>query len=110
MEKMMAQRFAAEGLSISYDGTVRQTTLSQRLIAKAYEVGGEQLQQATVAAIYKTYFSEGKDIGGVEVMAPLAVDAGVFKELEASGKFIWALRQAVDTLFREDKVYMESSQ
>jgi hypothetical protein len=28
----------------------------------------------------------------------------------ASGKFIWALRQAVDTLFREDKVYMESSQ
>lgn len=78
----MAQRFAAEGLSISYDGTVRQTTLSQRLIAKAYEVGGEQLQQATIAAIYKKYFSEGKDIGDVEVMAPLVVDLGVFKDLE----------------------------
>jgi hypothetical protein len=26
-----------------------------------------------------------------------------------SGNFIWALRQAVDTLFRQDTVYMESS-
>lgn len=78
----MAQRFAEEGLTISYDGTVRQTTLSHRLIAKAFQIGGEQLQQTTVAAIYKKYFSEGKDIGDVEVMAPLAFEVGVFKDLD----------------------------
>lgn len=80
----MARRFADEGLTVSYDGLVRQTTLSHRLIAKAYDVGGEAMQLKTVAMIYKTYFSEGKDIGSVEVLAPIAAECGVFGDGEGT--------------------------
>jgi predicted DsbA family dithiol-disulfide isomerase len=84
MEKMMAERFKQEGLSITYDGTVRQTTLSQRLIAQAYAVGGEEMQMKTVEAIYRKYFSEGKDIGDVAVLVPISVENGVFEGEEAA--------------------------
>jgi len=80
----MEGRFAEEGLSITYDGTVRQTTLSHRLIAHAYEVGGEEMQMKTVEGIYKKYFSEGKDIGDAAVLVPVAVENGVFDEEEAA--------------------------
>ncbi|KIM21933.1 hypothetical protein M408DRAFT_333185 [Serendipita vermifera MAFF 305830] len=88
MEKMMAQRFADEGLSITYDGTVRQTTLSHRLIARAYEVGGEAMQMKTVEGIYRKYFSEGKDIGDVEVLVPVAVERGVFGTEEEAREWL----------------------
>lgn len=78
----MTERFAAEGLTFSEDSIVRQTTLSHRLIEKAFKVGGEQLQQTTVATIYKTYFSQGTDIGDIEILAPLAIEVGVFKDLD----------------------------
>jgi predicted DsbA family dithiol-disulfide isomerase len=84
MEKMMAERFKQEGLSLTYDGTVRQTTLSQRLIAQAYAVGGEEMQMKTVEAIYRKYFSEGKDIGDVAVLVPVSVENGVFEAEEAA--------------------------
>jgi len=78
MEKTMAERFKEEGLSITYDGTIRQTTLSHRLIAKAYAVGGEEVQMKVVEAIYHQYFSLGKDIGDVAVLTPVAVENGMF--------------------------------
>lgn len=78
----MGQKFTEEGLTITYDGTVRQTTLSHRLIAKAYSVGGEEMQMKVVEGIYKRYFSEGKDIGDVGVLVPVAVEHGVFQEEE----------------------------
>jgi len=84
MEKMMSERFKQEGLSITYDGTVRQTTLSQRLIAQAYAVGGAETQMKTVEGIYRKYFSEGKDIGDVAVLVPVSVENGVFEGEETA--------------------------
>ncbi|CAG7846854.1 SubName: Full=Uncharacterized protein {ECO:0000313/EMBL:CCA74670.1} [Serendipita indica DSM 11827] len=82
MEPFMQSRFASEGLSITYEGMLRQTTLSHRLIAKAFHVGGESLQQRVIEEVYKTYFSQGKDIGDVAVLAPIAAQTGVFKDEE----------------------------
>jgi len=84
----MAGRFAEEGLSITYDGTVRQTTLSHRLIGQAYNVGGETMQMKVVEGIYRQYFSVGKDIGDVQVLAPIGVEFGVFKDLQESKEWL----------------------
>ncbi|PVF95432.1 hypothetical protein CPB86DRAFT_593143 [Serendipita vermifera] len=74
METMMKQRFASEGLDISYDGVLRQTTLSHRLIAKAWDAGkrnatgksdqevtkaAEAMQLTTIERIYHAYFKVG---------------------------------------------------
>ncbi|KAG8806123.1 hypothetical protein FRC17_005163 [Serendipita sp. 399] len=88
MESMMRQRFADEGLTITYDGSVRQTTLSHRLFAKAYAVGGQEMQLRTIERVYRTYFSEGKDIGDVEVLVPVAVESGVFEDGEEARKWL----------------------
>ncbi|KAG8851259.1 hypothetical protein FRB91_008173 [Serendipita sp. 411] len=88
MESMMRQRFADEGLSISYDGSVRQTTLSHRLIAKAYAVGGQELQLKMIERVYKTYFTDAKDIGDVNVLVPIAVEGGVFKDADEARNWL----------------------
>jgi predicted DsbA family dithiol-disulfide isomerase len=99
METMMKQRFASEGLEITYDGVVRQTTLSHRLIAKAWDVGkqsateksdqeaekaAEAMQLRTIEKIYQAYFSDAKDIGDPAVLAPIAAETGVFKDKETA--------------------------
>lgn len=99
MEAMMKQRFASEGLDISYDGVLRQTTLSHRLIAKAWDAGkrnatgksdqevtkaAEAMQLTTIERIYRAYFGETKDIGDPAVLALIAAEVGVFEDVETA--------------------------
>jgi predicted DsbA family dithiol-disulfide isomerase len=99
MDTMMKQKFASEGLEFTQDGVMRQTILSQRLIAKAWDVGkqsatgksdeeaektAEAMQLRTIEKIYQAYFSDAKDIGDPAVLAPIATETGVFKDIETA--------------------------
>jgi len=84
MEKQMIARGKSVGINFSYGGTVRQTTDSHRLIAKAYAVGGEPTQRAVVEAVFAGYFEHEQDVGSHDFLAACAVKAGVFgSEAEA---------------------------
>ncbi|KAJ6518918.1 thioredoxin-like protein [Mycena sanguinolenta] len=78
MEKQMMARGRTVGIEFSYGGSVRQTTDSHRLIAKAYAVGGQPAQLAVVSALFAGYFEHEQDIGEHAFLASCAVKAGVF--------------------------------
>ena len=77
----MKQRFVDTGLpEPTSDMMVRQTTRSHRLVWKAGEVGGAELQKTVVGALYKQHFIDGKDVGDVEgYLGGVAVEHGLFK-------------------------------
>ena len=81
IEGMMKQRFIDTGLpEPTSDVMIRQTTGSHRLIWKAEEVGGPELQNKVVGALYKKHFIDGKDVGDVDgYLSDVAVENGLFK-------------------------------
>ena len=80
IEVMMKQRFVDTGLpEPTSDVMIRQTTGSHRLIWKAGEVGGPELQNNVVGALYKKHFIDGKDVGDIEgYLSDVAVETGLF--------------------------------
>lgn len=72
----IAERAEAEGLSINFEGITRtpNTIDAHRLIHWA---GVEGAQQAVVAAMFKAYFEDGRDIGQHDVLADIADGAGM---------------------------------
>jgi len=85
MEKQMIARGRTVGIEFSYGGSVRQTTDSHRLIARAFAVGGEPVQRAFVEAVFSGYFEHEQDVGDHDFLAACAVKAGVFSS-EAEAK------------------------
>lgn len=77
------------GACRSWGGMIRQTTLAHRLLLKAHRSGGQDMQLRALLLIFKGYFEEEKDIGDVDVLADLSVEAGVvvFKE-EVRGFYV----------------------
>ncbi|KZP13568.1 thioredoxin-like protein [Athelia psychrophila] len=65
------------GLPLAAGGPVSQTTRAHRLSLKAYKKGGQTMQQAVIQAYFSAGCGEGKDIGNLEVLADIAVAAGV---------------------------------
>ena len=80
IEVVMKQRFVDTGLPApASDVMIRQTTGSHRLIWKAGEVGGPELQSNVVGALYKKHFIDGKDVGDVDgYLSDVAVESGLF--------------------------------
>jgi len=70
------------GLKITENGQLSQTTRAHRLSAKAYIVGGQELQQALLQSYFKAYFEEGKDIGNLDLLGDLAQSAGIMTKDE----------------------------
>ena len=77
----MKQRFIDAGLPEPTSGVmIRQTTRSHRLVWKAGEVGGSELQNKVVGALYEQHFIDGKDVGDIEgYLGRVAVENGLFK-------------------------------
>jgi predicted DsbA family dithiol-disulfide isomerase len=86
IEAMMKLRFVNAGLpEPASDMMIRQTTGSHRLVWKAGELGGPELQNTVVGTLYKRHFIDGKDVGDIEgYLSDVAVETGLFKsEAEA---------------------------
>jgi predicted DsbA family dithiol-disulfide isomerase len=67
---------AGEGINFAFEKIVRtpNTALSHRLIRRAGELGN---QDAAVEALFRAYFTEGRDIGDPGVVADIAGEAGL---------------------------------
>lgn len=64
------------GIQMEYGGYVGNTLDSHRLIWKAYEVGGSELQDKVVEQLMKAYFEESKSLGEQTVLEECASKAG----------------------------------
>ncbi|KAL5483569.1 hypothetical protein ACEPAI_8801 [Sanghuangporus weigelae] len=78
MEKMMIQRGKQVGINFSYEGKVRQTTDSHRLLALAYEKGGQTMQLNLAEKLFSGYFEREQDIGDRDFLSAQAVAIGLF--------------------------------
>lgn len=65
------------GINMEYGGNVGNTFDSHRLIWKAREVGGSELQDKVVESIFKAYFEENKSLGDSAVLEECANRAGM---------------------------------
>jgi len=75
LDAELAEQGAKEGLAIRYDLQTRtpNTFNAHRLIRGA---GGGDGQTALVEALFRAYFSQGRDIGNLETLADIAAEAG----------------------------------
>ncbi|KAJ7672540.1 thioredoxin-like protein [Mycena polygramma] len=88
MERQMIARGKPVGINFSYGGSVRQTTDSHRLIAKAYETGGEEVQRKFIELVWAGYFEHEQDVGSHEFLAECAEKAGVFGSAAEARTFL----------------------
>jgi predicted DsbA family dithiol-disulfide isomerase len=58
MESRMIDVGKNVGINFSYGGNISQTVDSHRLLAKAYESGGEPLQRKVLEELFKGYFEQ----------------------------------------------------
>lgn len=65
------------GISFSYGGSVGNSFNSHRLIWKAREEGGSELQNKMVNEIFRAYFEEEKSLGVSSVLEEAARKAGM---------------------------------
>ena len=77
MLPQMIQTGASEGIQFSYGGSIGNTFDSHRLIWKAREEGGSELQDKVVDSIFKAYFENEKSLGEHSVLEECAKDAGM---------------------------------
>jgi len=70
------------GLKIVEEGQLSKSTRAHRLSAKAYIVGGQELQQALIQSYFKAFFEEGKDIGNLDLLGDMAQDVGLMTKDE----------------------------
>ena len=73
---------------------------AHRLIAFAYDEGAAPMQGAVKNALLRAYFTEGRNIGDVEVLADVAASCGIARTkaeaMLASGDYIRATREELD--------------
>lgn len=70
------------GINMEYGGYIGNTFNSHRLIWKAREVGGSDLQEKVVESLFKAYFEENKSLGEEVVLEECASRAGFSDSLE----------------------------
>jgi len=73
----MIQRGLAVGIRFSYGGFTGNTFDSHRLIWKAREAGGSELQDKVVESLFKAHFEEEKSMGELSVLVDCARRAGM---------------------------------
>ncbi|KAI0787780.1 thioredoxin-like protein [Fomes fomentarius] len=83
IKSVVTSRAKEVGIEIVFDGFMCQTIRAHRLSRKAYEVGGQEVQEKYLDVIFHAYFTEGKNICDYDVLGELAEQAGVMSKEEA---------------------------
>ena len=78
----VAAAAASEGLVVRHELMTRtpNTLAAHMLIQAAYELGGAELQDRVVEAVFIAYFTEGRDIGARDVLVEIATAAELDRE------------------------------
>ncbi|KAF8680297.1 thioredoxin-like protein [Rhizoctonia solani] len=83
MHENVASRARPLGLNLNFKGTVRQTTPSHRILMKAYNIGGQDAQQALLTEILRGYHELAQDIGDPDVLGGYAEKTKLMSKEEA---------------------------
>ncbi len=73
----MKQVGESVGINFSYGGSIGNTEDSHRLIWKARQVGGSELQDKMVESLFKAYFEDEQSLGELTVLKQCAERAGM---------------------------------
>lgn len=101
MEQQMIARGREVGIEFSYGGKLRATRDSHRLLAKAYELGGEAKQRALAERLFADYFEKEcvtatvsqqpdtrrQDIGDLDVLVKASAESDVL-DADAARTFL----------------------
>ncbi|KAI9057267.1 thioredoxin-like protein [Trametes sanguinea] len=71
------------GVKITWEGWVCQTIRAHRLLRKAFTLGGQELQEKLLDALFFAYFTEGKNIADIHFLAELADGVGLLTKDQA---------------------------
>lgn len=82
MQEVVERIAQSMELKITQDGQLSQSTRAHRMSVKAYKVGGQEMQQAVLQAYFKAYFTEGKDIGNLELLGEIAQSVGLMDKTQ----------------------------
>lgn len=110
LDAQVGAEAASEGLTFNYDRMLRtpNTLLSHRVIWLADALGGAALQDAVVEALFRAYFTEGRDIGDRATLQEIGTSAGLDAErlramldgdegaAEVARHLAWAQRSGLD--------------
>ncbi|GAA5857168.1 hypothetical protein JCM8547_009350 [Rhodosporidiobolus lusitaniae] len=90
-------------IQFSYGGNVMNTKDSHRVLEKAWEKGGEELQLKVVEKLFTLYFEREADIGSFDVLSFAGVETGLFTSVEEGKAFLASdeLKDEVEKGFRE---------
>lgn len=82
LDAQVAAAGASEGLAFRHDLMERtpNTLAAHALIRLAHDIGGADLQDRIVEALFAAYFTQGRDIGNPAVLADLGAEAGINRE------------------------------
>jgi len=83
VRKVVKERGRKLGIEFNFEGNLRQTTLSHRLLLRVWKSGGQKAQEALLDHIFKGFFERAEDPGVVEVLAGYAEAAGVMSQADA---------------------------
>ncbi|CAO1632012.1 unnamed protein product [Parajaminaea phylloscopi] len=87
MEEMMKKNGEPYGIHFNYDGDVRNTLLSHRLMEKAFAKGGWSLQLALLNTLFPFYFEQAGDPGDTQALSDIGVKAGIFGSVDDARAF-----------------------
>ncbi|KAK0550747.1 hypothetical protein OC845_002522 [Tilletia horrida] len=88
MEHVMKARGQEVGINFAYEGKLRNTTVSHRLMEKAFQTGGWEQQLKLINKLFPAYFENAQDIGDKDLLATFAVDSGIFPTKDAARSFL----------------------
>ncbi|KAI9000600.1 thioredoxin-like protein [Trametes punicea] len=83
VKQVVTSRAANVGVEIVWEGWICQTIRAHRLLRKAYILGGQELQEKFLDAVFYAYFTEGKNIADIDLLADLADGVGLLSKDEA---------------------------
>lgn len=103
METMMARNGEPYGISFNYDGVVRNTTLSHRLMEVAFDKGGWEKQLGLLNVLFPHYFEKAGDPGDADALSDIGVQSGIFATKDEAKAFFAGSQyeEEVQRAFRE---------
>jgi len=83
IQQFVSSRGAACGLDFKFGGVIRFPLLSQRLIMRAYQLGGGEAQQALIEEISRRVCEQEGDVGCLGVLSDAAAATGLMCKEQA---------------------------
>ncbi|EGN99114.1 hypothetical protein SERLA73DRAFT_73673 [Serpula lacrymans var. lacrymans S7.3] len=81
--KVVGSMAQAAGLKIKDEGLMCQSANAHRLSVKAYQTGGQEMQQKVVATLFEASFVESQDLSNLDILADLAAKAELMDREQA---------------------------